>query len=59
MNTNRDTTQKSNEQLTGRKHQMTTKEQGAWNRMHGIPSVGRRVKRNTKAMAGIYNEEWM
>jgi len=59
MNKNTNTPQKSNEQLKGRKHAMTTKEQGAWNRMHGIAPIGRRVKRTTRAMADIYTEEWM
>ncbi|MDD5387613.1 MAG: hypothetical protein PHQ22_10510 [Sulfuricurvum sp.] len=59
MNINTNTPQKSDEQLKGRKHAMTTKQLAAWNRMHGIITTHARTKRTCKAMADIYQNDWM
>ena len=59
MNTNTNTPQKSNEQLKGRKHAMTTKQLAAYNRMNGIITTHARIKRNGAAMNEVYQNDWM
>jgi len=59
MNTNTNTPQKSNEQLKGKKHAMTTKQLAAYNRMNGITPIRAHIKRNGAAMNEVYQNDWM